>query len=61
MLSWDMGIKRIDRKDSEVVSHLSNGPLWEGMTAMCLETLILPRCEVVHEYLERVELKLLEG
>jgi hypothetical protein len=43
------------------VSYLSNGLLREGMTAICLETLVLLRREVVHEYPKSVELKLLEG
>lgn len=44
----------------EVVSYLSNGLLREGMTAICLETLVLLRREVVHEYPKSVEYKLLE-
>jgi len=31
------------------------------MTAICLETLILLRSEVVHKYPRNVEMKLLEG
>jgi hypothetical protein len=31
-------------------SYLSNGLLREGMTAIRLETLVLLRCEVIHEH-----------
>jgi hypothetical protein len=43
------------------VSYLSNSLLREGMAAICLETLVLLRREVVHEYPKSVEFKLLEG
>ena len=49
-----MGVKGMDWK------YLSNGLLRQGMTAIRLETLILLRREVVHEYPKSVELKLLE-
>jgi hypothetical protein len=53
-----MGVKEMDWK---LVSYLSNGLLREGVTAIGLETLVLLRREVIHEYPKIVELGLLYG